>query len=153
MYNGGFQTSNRALNCRYLFGIQPMWPKFWVALVTRLPGKSILKGMDGRTDEKIATPKKCPPIFFSGSNLKQHTSHHELKHWLPGPNMSHHEPKIFLQELPRAKNWEIPWTTSQKLIIPDSSSFCIDYVSIIYVPADLSCKFFQKYYLDSHSIL
>ena len=31
VYNGGFQT----LNCRYLFGIRPMWPKFCVALVTR----------------------------------------------------------------------------------------------------------------------
>ena len=31
VYNGGFQT----LNCCYWFGIQPMWPKFCAALVTR----------------------------------------------------------------------------------------------------------------------
>ena len=31
VYNGGFQT----LNCRYSFGIQHMWPKFCVTLVTR----------------------------------------------------------------------------------------------------------------------
>ena len=31
VYNGSFQT----VNGHYSFGIQPMWPKFCVALVTR----------------------------------------------------------------------------------------------------------------------
>ena len=41
---------------------------------------------------------------------------------------SYHNPKNFLHELPRAKNWERPQTTSQKLIFLDQGSFSTDHV-------------------------
>ena len=132
-----------------------------------------LKNVNPLLSKKV---NKIEIASLDRSNLKQHTSHDKsprttTSHYKPPrPTTSYHElprAKTLITTIyhvpPQAKNLSAGITTSQKLrktinhepklIIPDRGSFCIDYVSIRYVPTDLSCKLFQKYYLNSHSIL